>query len=98
MKIYRLNDERKHEDIFTKWFFDLEEARKEAKYLQNHLTEREKADSSMNITGYEISLDSYDRTAEQLITDLFNGDIEYPKEYDPLIGFIDQSIFWEEDI
>lgn len=56
MKIYRLNDERKHGDIFTEWFFDLEEARKEAKYLKNHMSAGEKADSSMNITGYEISL------------------------------------------
>lgn len=94
MTIYKLSDAF-NGDIFDYWFFSLDEARAEARNQRNHLTAKEKAFHTMAITGYKTSIDSYDGTAEQLVTDLFNGDI--CPEYDPMMMFVDSSIVYEED-
>lgn len=96
MKIYRYQDSRKN-DIFTKWFFSLEEAREEAENDLAYMTADEKNDSELEITGYEISVDAYAGTAEQLVEDLRNGEIECP-EWDPVIMFKDGAICHSETV
>lgn len=97
MKIYKLIDARRGGDEFTSWFFSLEQARENASDAIAHMTKGEREKSSITITGYEIGVESYAGTAEQMLNDLFNGDLEAP-EWDEMIGFVDGAIIHEEEV
>lgn len=96
MKVYKLADMRRG-DEFTSWFFSMEQARDAAADALAHMTRSEREKSTIVITGYEISVDAYGGAADQMINDLFNGDMTCD-EWDDMIGFVDSSIIHEETI
>lgn len=97
MKVYEFKIERTNGDSFSKFSFELEEIKKVAAYEVAHLAENEKEQQTACIIGHDINVE-YEGTAEQLMTDLFNGDVECD-EFDECIGsFTDASECFREEV
>lgn len=96
MKLYCVNDYRDGNG-FDSYYFDLEDAEKEAEYIWDHLTDREKAKSEVEIIGYELSIDGYRGTAEKLARELYDGNISC-EEFDECWGFDDMAVFYYKNI
>lgn len=81
IEIYEVEVARTDGDSFSEWFFDKDEAMKKAKRDFNYLTDSEKKKSTISVIGFELDLpEEYEiTTAEQLINDLFNDDVECPQ-------------------
>lgn len=97
MKLYEVRTEITNGDGFSDYFYSLTDAKKKAEYILNHLTENEKKNHEITIVGYELSLENYTRTAEQLVNDLFNGDVECD-EFDSCFWFKDSARIYEEEL
>lgn len=93
MKIYVVNDF-KNGDSFDSYYFDLEDAKKEAEYIWDHLTDSEKEEREIMIIGYEISVDGYRGSAEKLVRELYDGSLSC-EEFDGCFGFDDGAAFYQ---
>lgn len=93
-KLYAVNDYRDR-DNFDSYYFNLEDARKEAEYIWDHLTDDEKKKREIMIIGYELSVDGYRGTAEKFARELYDGSVSC-KEYEPCFGFDDTAAFYTE--
>jgi len=87
VRLFEVREEVKNGDSFSEWFLDGMKAIEKFEGAKSHLTKKEAQNQETTMFEYFISLpeDYEPKTAEQIIIDLFNGEIECP-EYDIVTG------------
>lgn len=90
--IYTFATSRKNGDSFSSYDFDKDAIEKKAKDEMNHLTDGEIQNlESAYIVGHEVTLpDDCTLSAEELVRDLLNDEIEIP-EFDACLAMFKDS-------
>lgn len=95
-EIYELRSSRTTGDSFSTFFFSEKDACAEAEQAVLHMTNAEKAGSSVSVIGYKVTIpDRFTGSAEALVSGLETGDLACD-EYGAF-GFTDDSITFERN-
>lgn len=95
--LYTSHADRIDGDSFSRYFFDAESALKSMANEYAHLTADERESNDLYVDGYTVRIpDEYQpTTADQLVNDLFNNDVDSPDVEPGFGGFTSEQIFYK---
>lgn len=95
--LYTVHSDRIDGDSFSRYFFDEKSALESMANEYAHLTNHERESNDLYVDGYTVRIpDEYQpTTADQLVDDLFNNDVDSPDVEPGFGGFNSKQIFYK---